>query len=94
MLTKRPERMLELVSRIHFDNNEGYILGETGGQGLLLNKDIWLGVSVENQETANQRIPLLLQTPAAVRWISAEPLLGPINLEEICIGHETEKAEV
>lgn len=91
VLTKRPERMLELVSRIHFDNNEGYILGETGGQGLLLNKDIWLGVSVENQETANQRIPLLLQTPAAVRWISAEPLLGPINLEEICIGHETEK---
>ena len=38
-------------------------------------KNVWLGVSVENQETANERIPWLLKTPAAVRWISAEPLL-------------------
>lgn len=43
--------------------------------------NVWLGISVENQETANTRIPLLLQTPAAVRWISAEPLLGSINLD-------------
>jgi protein gp37 len=41
---------------------------------------VWLGVSVENQHFADERIPLLLQTPAAVRFISAEPLLGPINL--------------
>lgn len=40
--------------------------------------NVWLGVSVENQKAANERISLLLQTPAAVRWISAEPLLGPI----------------
>jgi protein gp37 len=39
-----------------------------------------LGVSVENQATADERIQLLLQTPASVRWISAEPLLGPIDL--------------
>lgn len=45
--------------------------------------NVWLGVSVEDQDTANERIPLLLQTPAAVRWISAEPLLGPIDLEHI-----------
>jgi len=38
-----------------------------------------LGVSVENQATADERIPLLLRTPAAVRWISAEPLLGPVE---------------
>lgn len=43
-------------------------------------KNVWLGVSVENQEQADARIPLLLQTPAAVRWISAEPLLGPLDL--------------
>ena len=42
--------------------------------------NVWLGVSVEDQETADERIPLLLQTPAAVRWISAEPLLGSIIL--------------
>lgn len=41
--------------------------------------NVWLGVSVENQAAADERIPLLLQTPAAVRWISAEPLLGPID---------------
>ena len=46
-------------------------------------KNVWLGVSVEDQKTADERIPLLLNTPAAVRWISAEPLLGKINLTEI-----------
>jgi protein gp37 len=42
--------------------------------------NVWLGVSVENQETADQRIPVLLQTPAAIRWLSMEPLLGPVDL--------------
>ncbi|WP_333745548.1 DUF5131 family protein [Streptomyces sp. IBSBF 2950] len=42
--------------------------------------NLWLGVSVEDQKTANLRIPALLETRAAVRWISAEPLLGPIDL--------------
>lgn len=44
--------------------------------------NVWLGVSVEDQATADQRIPLLLQTPAAVRWISAEPLLAPVDLAQ------------
>ncbi len=43
---------------------------------------IWLGVSVENQDVADERIPYLLETPAAVRWISAEPLLGGIDLHQ------------
>jgi len=42
--------------------------------------NVWLGVSVEDQETADQRILLLLKTPAAKRWVSAEPLLGEIDL--------------
>lgn len=45
--------------------------------------NVHLGVSVEDQKTANERIPLLLQTPAAVRFISAEPLLGEIDLHSI-----------
>lgn len=64
------------------------------GSGVMLTGDIghlkvwplpnvWLGTSVEDQETANERIPHLLQTPAAVRFISAEPLLGPIDLSWI-----------
>lgn len=46
-------------------------------------ENVWLGVSVEDQAAADERIPLLLATPAAVRWISAEPLLGPIDLGEL-----------
>ncbi len=64
ILTKRPENIL---SRLPIDWGNGY-------------ENVWLGVSTENQETADERIPLLLQTPAAVRFISAEPLLGPIDL--------------
>lgn len=48
------------------------------GSGPLYN--VWLGVSVEDQKTADERIPLLLQTPAAVRFVSYEPALGPLNL--------------
>lgn len=47
--------------------------------------NVWVGVSVENQKWADIRIPVLLDTPAAVRWISAEPLLGPIDLRN-CAG--------
>jgi protein gp37 len=42
--------------------------------------NVWLGVSVEDQERAYERIPILVDTPAAVRWLSMEPLLGPIDL--------------
>jgi protein gp37 len=44
--------------------------------------NVWLGVSTERQQEADERIPLLLQTPAAVRFVSAEPLLGPIDLNQ------------
>jgi protein gp37 len=42
--------------------------------------NVWLGVSVEDQQWADIRIPALLATPAAVRWLSCEPLLGPVDL--------------
>ena len=41
--------------------------------------NVWLGVSVEDQETADERVPVLLDTPAAVRWVSYEPALGPVD---------------
>ena len=44
--------------------------------------NVWLGVSVEDQRRADERIPLLLQTPAAVRFLSCEPLLGSVELHE------------
>lgn len=42
--------------------------------------NVWLGTSVEHQAAADERIPQLLATPAAVRFLSAEPLLGPVDL--------------
>jgi protein gp37 len=52
--------------------------------------NVWLGVSVEDQATADERIPLLLQTPAAKRFISYEPALGPMDFgsEALCHAHD------
>jgi len=74
VLTKRPGRMRALVPTFAARHTA------IDGSGWPL-PNVWLGVSVENQHFADERIPLLLQTPAAVRFISAEPLLGPIDLE-------------
>ena len=70
VLTKRPKRMLEFFEWM--EQQEWRV--ET------LREHIWLGVSVENQAAADERIPLLLQAPVVVRFISEEPLLGPIDL--------------
>lgn len=45
--------------------------------------NVWLGVSVEDQQRADERIPNLLATPAAIRWLSCEPMLGPIDLGQL-----------
>ena len=45
--------------------------------------NVWLGVSCEDQTRAEERIPDLMHTPAAVRFVSAEPLLGPIDFEDV-----------
>lgn len=94
VLTKRPERMLEYMRASdraeavgHAETmlyekaprTKGYF-GPTHRHELWPLPNVWLGVSVEDQAAADERIPLLLNTPAAVRWISAEPLLGPIDL--------------
>ncbi len=52
--------------------------------------NVWLGVSVEDQAAADERIPLLLATPAAVRFLSCEPLLGPIDLFNIRHGSDND----
>lgn len=65
------------------------------GDGFIRNwplPNVWLGVSAERQQEADERIPLLLQTPAAVRFVSAEPLLGPIDLTDaLRDGHPTQE---
>ncbi len=76
ILTKRPERMKEFVL--------DYFAWESpdGDEGVEVSKNIWLGITAENQEQADKRIPVLLQIPAAVRFVSLEPLLGPIVLRK------------
>ena len=94
VLTKRPERMhVYLTARRRVDQINRAIwsqLGsrvgskiEHGGEWrcALPLPNVWLGVSVEDQAAADDRIPQLLQTPAAVRFLSVEPMLGPIRLD-------------
>ena len=96
VLTKRPERMREYLrlaeDRVmdrafdHADMNWGRDEAERlyciGNYRWPL-PNVWLGVSVEDQQRADERIPTLLDTPAAVRWLSMEPLLGPVDLTMI-----------
>lgn len=77
VLTKRPQRMAEFVER-WIDDACWPESGCPITDGPLPN--VWLGVSVENQAAADERIPPLLQTPAQVRFLSCEPLLGPVDL--------------
>jgi len=57
---------------------------EIRGYGFsMVMRNVWLGVSVEDQAAADERIPHLLATPAAVRFVSCEPLLGPVDLTGI-----------
>lgn len=79
VLTKRPARMLEYMNTRAREAWNGPRMNRSSFPP----NNIWLGVSVENQETADERISLLMETPAAVRWISAEPLLGLIDLESV-----------
>lgn len=79
ILTKRPERMLAYSSRFEGVMTAMRHMGVNVAAIRWPLPNIWMGVSVENQATADARIPLLLQTPAAVRFVSYEPALGPVD---------------
>jgi protein gp37 len=91
ILTKRPERMRRLMLSEDFQFHIGWFASMAvrefglddarfGPHVKQTPPNVWLGVSVENQRMADERIPLLLETPAAVRFLSCEPLLGPVDL--------------
>ena len=81
VLTKRPGRMRSLLSSEQFESAV-FLATEGRFEGCFPwpLPNVWLGTSVENQKWADVRIPLLLDTPAAIRFLSCEPLLGPIDL--------------
>ncbi len=70
VLTKRAHRLKEITT---LKSSEHFVHLEW--------RSIWHGVSVENQQAADERIPLLLDTPCAHRFLSLEPLLGPVHLK-------------
>jgi len=78
VLTKRPEHALEFYN--YYDNEVGMGYGRhIENHTIPPIPNLYLGVSVENQKTADERIPILLQIPAAVRFVSCEPLLEAID---------------
>lgn len=83
ILTKRAERMQEFMSHSGWDAPPQ--MARNIYTWPLPN--VWLGVSVEDQKTADERIPLLLRTPAAVRWVSYEPALGPVDFHSYLQGY-------
>lgn len=66
ILTKRPARMFKYFASMMNDQIE--------------KPNLWLGVTAENQRRADERIPILLKIPAAVRFVSVEPMLGLVNI--------------
>jgi protein gp37 len=85
LLTKRPENFVSRLSGVQFgtENADGnwidcWLSGEPP-------KNVWIGTSVEDQVRANERIPELLKIPASVRFLSVEPMLGPINFNYSCL---------
>ncbi len=110
ILTKRPDRMLEYMTRkdasgVHVETSEQAASlmsaeARAGAQAMRIAyergedvsdpwwdtwwhwplKNVWMGVSVENQYWADDRLPKLMYTPAAVRFVSAEPILKPFTL--------------
>lgn len=109
VLTKRHGRMRSVLSRQSFPElvttwawriHAGAALGLPHGNSSYSRTavawplpNVWLGCSAENQQWADIRIPALLDTPAAVRWVSAEPLLGPLDLSRFLEGDD-EKYDV
>ena len=93
LLTKRPKRLAKLLARNDFRKMMADVApliedgngGDSADDWLRVNApwplpNVWIGVSAEDQTRAHLRIPWLLDTPAAVRFVSAEPLLGPLDL--------------
>lgn len=93
VLTKRPERARDLLTSSSFRLTVEVFVKEIMGRTDLPDDEVpeitwplpnvWLGTSVEDQAAADARIPALLAAPAAIRFLSCEPLLGPVSLKII-----------
>lgn len=86
VLTKRIERAKEFIDRLDSAAMQRFLRGWDGQRMPenfafdLVWPNVWIGTSIENQATTDERIPILLQIPAAVHFVSVEPMLEPVNL--------------
>lgn len=95
LLTKRPENFKERVAGAINHLSQGEATDEAFAQiewlqgwqsGNRIPANIWMGTSVENQECGNLRVPALLMIPAKIRFLSCEPLIGPVDLTRVEFG--------
>lgn len=80
LLTKRPENADRLWRAAHRHDYEEWAGDDAGQPGPTWRPNVWLGTTVEDQRRAVERLPHLIAVPAAVRFLSCEPLLGPVDL--------------
>lgn len=92
ILTKRPYAMKNYFLSL-FQDGEFVFRRSTNGEEFLIGqaeeipiKNVWLGVTAEDQAQADNRIPVLLKIPAAVLFVSVEPMLSMVNIPAICSG--------
>lgn len=99
VLTKRPERMRAYLMgydcdgarRFHVAHAAGRMSDEPDATSSFVAmqpwplSNVWLGVTAERQQEADERIPILLDTPAEKRFVSIEPMLGPVDLRRITV---------
>jgi protein gp37 len=92
LLTKRPEKVIPALRQVHSHQRERLLNDDCLAawiDGTHPPDNVWLGTSVENQTAADERIPHLLKVPATVRFLSVEPLLGPVDLRTIRVGEDS-----
>ena len=89
VLTKRPQEAIDWFAdaedtiRDISESDEEIVMNTKRPVHVWPLPNVWIGVSVESQEWAQERLPLLQRIPAAIRFASAEPLLGPIDLRQL-----------
>ena len=94
VLTKRPDRMKEYLNNQKYSPNSiGIAIARIAGNKETKDfsqplPNVWLGVTAENQEQADKCIPILLDTPAAIRFVSVEPMLSGIDLKKYLVGYK------
>lgn len=95
LLTKRPENVLRMTFDAWCKKVPGHVSQNEGdGRRWAFPTNVWVGTSVENQATADERIPHLLRVPAKVRFLSMEPLLAPVRIDEVLVPHGDGQAVV